>query len=70
MGIQLARKLAQSELAPLVDMGSPLPLELSWCAKPQAAVETVTSSESGSSRGTTEHHDTDSATSDTPESCI
>ena len=50
-----ARKLAQSELAQLVDMGFPLPLEPSWCAKPQAAVETMTSSEeSGSSRGTTE----------------
>ena len=51
-----ARKLSQSELAQLVDMGFPLPLELSWHANFQSTVENVaTSDESGSPKGTAEN---------------
>ncbi|OLP84290.1 Copia protein [Symbiodinium microadriaticum] len=51
-----ARKLSQSELSQLVDMGFPLPLELSWHANFQPIVENVaTSEESGSPNGTAEN---------------
>ena len=51
-----ARKLSQSELSQLVDMGFPLPLELSWHANFQPTVENVaTSEESGSPKGTAEN---------------